>query len=112
MRGRRRPWARPEDYIPLPKRPYRDSAVFYAILAACVVGVAYATGGELVRGLLFGGAFFLVATAWSWWRFRQRLEEQRVEADKERRRSSAAPEPGGADGFGDGRAAELDGSER
>jgi hypothetical protein len=68
---------RPRD--PIPRRPYRDSAIFYAILALIVVAVAWATGGELVRAIIFGGGFFLVATSWSWWRFRQRIEEERVE---------------------------------
>lgn len=107
MRRRHTPWARPEDYIPLPKRPYRDSAIFYAILAACVVGVAFATGGELPRALIFGGAFFLVATAWSWWRFRQRLAEQRVEAEAER--AASEPRVGSIDDRG---GAELERSDR
>ena len=72
------------DRIPLPKRPYRDSAIFYGVLAAIVVGVAYATAGALVRAVAFGVGFFVIATAWSWWRFRQRLGAQEAQAEAQR----------------------------
>ena len=62
--------------IPIPKRPYRDSAIFYAILSAIIVGVAAITGGDLAKAGLVAVAFFVVATAWSWWRFRQRLQRE------------------------------------
>jgi hypothetical protein len=101
-------FARAEDYIPVPQRPYRDSAIFYAILAACVVGVAFATGGDLVRALIWGGAFFAVATAWSWWRFRQRLEEQRAAA----LRSETETRPSDGESLDGGRAAEIERSDR
>jgi len=60
---------------PLPKRPYRDSALLNVALAAIVVVFAWLTGGDVVNALAVGAAFFVVATAWSWWRFRQRLSE-------------------------------------
>jgi len=50
-----------------------------AVLSACLVLVAYLTGGRLERALVFAAGFFVVATAWSWWRFRARLEEERRE---------------------------------
>ena len=70
MRGRR---ARPHG--PLPKRPYRDSALLNVALAAIVVVSAWLTGGDVLKAVAVGAAFFVVATAWSWWRFRQRLSE-------------------------------------
>ena len=60
---------------PLPKRPYRDSALLNGALAAIVVVFAWLTGGDVLKALAVGAAFFVVATAWSWWRFRQRLAE-------------------------------------
>jgi Flp pilus assembly protein TadB len=76
---------RATDLIPLPKRPLRDSAIFYGILAACLVGVTYATGGGLVRAIVVAVGFFLVATAFSWWRFRVKLAERaRKEAEEGR----------------------------
>ncbi len=77
MRRRRR--RAPLFELPLPKRPYRDSALMNAVLSACLVLVAYLTGGRLERALVFAAGFFVVATAWSWWRFRARLEEERRE---------------------------------
>jgi membrane protein implicated in regulation of membrane protease activity len=41
-----------------------------------IVVVSWATGGDLGRALVVATAFVLVATAWSWWRFRQRLERE------------------------------------
>jgi len=50
------------------------------VLAAVVVIVAWATGGEMLRALAFGAGFFLVATVWSWWRFHRRIEAERLNA--------------------------------
>ena len=75
MRGRRA--RRRADEFPLPKHPYRDSILFYAVLSACLVGVAFVTGGEIVRAAVIGAAFFVIATAWSWWRFRERIAAAR-----------------------------------
>jgi hypothetical protein len=75
--GRRRKEARlSERMIPVPNHPYRDSAIFYGILTGILVVVAYFTGGHLPRALLFGGGFFVVATGWSWFMFRRRLERE------------------------------------
>lgn len=62
--------------LPIPKRPYRDSAIFYGVLAAIVVGVALVTGGSLPKALVIAGGFFVVATAWSWWRWKVKLEQR------------------------------------
>ena len=74
--------------LPLPKRPFRDSAVFYAVLALLLVLVAWLTGGRLLPGeivkrppelgaVLVAVVFFVLATAWSWWRFRARIDDER-----------------------------------
>jgi len=75
--GRR--WATDRE---IPKRPYRDSAILYAVLAVAIVVIALATGGSVVRALLFAGGFFAVATSWSFWRWRERIREN----ERERRR--------------------------
>ena len=72
--------------LPLPKRPFRDSAIFYGVLSVLFVLVVWGTGGAVlprwddqqreVGGLLIAMLFFVVATAYSWWRFRQRIEEE------------------------------------
>ena len=72
--------------LPLPKRPFRDSAIFYGALSVLFVLVVWATGGAVlprwddqqreIGGLVIAMLFFLVATGYSWWRFRQRIEEE------------------------------------
>ena len=69
----RLPAPNPRRDRPLPRRPYRDSAMLYGLLAVLVLGFALLTGSDLVRALIVAVAFFLAATAWSWFRFRQRL---------------------------------------
>jgi membrane protein DedA with SNARE-associated domain len=73
----------------MPKRPFRDTAIFYGALSVIFVIVVWATGGAVlprwdedqheIGGLTIAILFFVVATAYSWWRFRQRmrLEEER-----------------------------------
>ena len=75
--------------LPVPKRPFRDSAIFYGVLSILFVFVVWATGGAVlprwddeqreIGGLLIAILFFLVATGYSWWRFRQRIEEEEEE---------------------------------
>jgi membrane protein implicated in regulation of membrane protease activity len=60
----------------LPKHPFRDSAIFYGVLAGIVVVVGALTSGDMVTTLAVAVAFFVLATGYSWWRFRRRLEEQ------------------------------------
>jgi Flp pilus assembly protein TadB len=71
---RRLRWDFPEREIP--KRPYRDSAIFYAVLAVFVVVLAAATGGGVVKAVIFAAAAFVLATTFSWWRWRVRLRRQ------------------------------------
>ena len=60
----------------LPKRPYRDSALLYGVMAVVLVVVAKLTGGSLGRALVIGAFFFVAATAWSWRRWRERLRDE------------------------------------
>jgi membrane protein implicated in regulation of membrane protease activity len=68
-------WETPER--PLPKHPYRDSAIAYGGMAAVLFAVVVATGGSAVRGAVAAVAVFVAATAYSWWRWRQRIRERR-----------------------------------
>jgi Flp pilus assembly protein TadB len=52
--------------------PYRDSAILYAILAGVVVAVTALTGGNMRAALVVAPLLFVVATGYSWWRWRQR----------------------------------------
>ena len=82
-----------DESAPPPKHPYRDSAIFSAFLAVMIVVVTAATDGNLFpgdvddkTGLLkwigrvgavpVAAIFFIVATAFSWWRLRERLEAE------------------------------------
>jgi membrane protein DedA with SNARE-associated domain len=75
---------------PLPKRPFRDSAIFYGVLSILFVLIVWATGGAVlprwddeqreVGGLTIAILFFLVATSYSWWRFKKRIEEEESKA--------------------------------
>ncbi len=65
-------WPRAETEIP--DHPFRDSAILYAVLAAVILVLTALTGGGAVRGAVIALAFFVLATGWSWWRFRQRIQ--------------------------------------
>jgi Flp pilus assembly protein TadB len=62
----------------LPKRPYRDSAFLYAGFTVVFVVIVFGTGGNMLVAVPVAAACFVLATAYSWWRIRQRLnaEEQ------------------------------------
>lgn len=60
----------------LPERPYRDSVVLNLVLAGLILLLSWLTDGGMKRALLFALGFFVIATAWSWLRFRQRLERE------------------------------------
>jgi membrane protein YdbS with pleckstrin-like domain len=67
---------------PVPKHPYRDTAILYGVLAVLVVVIAWATGGDVVNAVVTAIFIFIVATLWSWrtWRNRLREEQARKEA--------------------------------
>jgi hypothetical protein len=68
----------------IPTHPYRDSAIFYAVLGGIIVALALLTDGSLSRALIYAGVFFVLATGWSWWKWRQRLAELAAEAERAR----------------------------
>ena len=71
-------WDSPQGKRPLPKHPYRDSAVLYGVLAILVVVVAVAMGGGVGRAIVYAAAVFVIATAWSWRTWRNRLRDERA----------------------------------
>jgi hypothetical protein len=76
----RSPQRQRRELIPMPKRPYRDSALFHLVLGSLLLLVAWLTGGNLVRAIVVAVGYVVIAIAWSWWRFRQRLQRD-AEAD-------------------------------
>ena len=73
---------RSTDVIPVPNHPYRDSAIFYGVLAAILLGVTYWTGGGMWRAVIVAVGFFVLATAFSWYRFRSKLAERDQEGSR------------------------------
>jgi hypothetical protein len=54
--------------------------MLHGVLALVILVIAALTGGGLARALLVALAYFVVATGWTWFRFRQR--ETRAAAAK------------------------------
>jgi membrane protein implicated in regulation of membrane protease activity len=80
------------DERPIPTRPYRDTALVYGVMAVLLVALAWLTGGDPVRAMLVAVVFFVVATAWSWWRFRRRiLRRDAVKASASLEASDGSP---------------------
>jgi hypothetical protein len=87
------------DDRPIPAHPYRDAAIVYGIMAVALVIVAALTGGDVIRALFVGGIFFVVATAWTSWKFRGRIRERDAAATA----AATAERSGGESANGNGR---------
>jgi hypothetical protein len=63
----------------LPKRPFRDTAIFYGVLGVIGFGVLLLTGQDGRTAAIGAFIAFALATSWSWWRFAraQAREEQK-----------------------------------
>ena len=72
--------------LPPPGQPYRAAALFHGALAAAILLVALLSDGDVPKALAFAGGYFLLATGWTWFRFRQRAS-----------RSSAREPSGGSE---------------
>ena len=68
------------DALPIPERPYRDTAILHGVLATVLFVVAVLTGTDLAKAALVAAGYFVAATAWSWWRFSQRIRASRAAA--------------------------------
>ena len=62
---------------PVPRHPFRDSAILYAVMAVLIVVVSVATGGAVGRAVVVAVLFWVVAMAWAAMRFRQRLDKEK-----------------------------------
>jgi hypothetical protein len=58
--------------LPPPGQPYRAAALFHAALAAAILVISLVSGGGLPKAVAFAAGYFVLATAWTWFRFRQR----------------------------------------
>jgi nicotinamide riboside transporter PnuC len=78
---RRLRWGVPEP--PAPKNPYRDTLIIYAVFAVLIVVVAWLTGGGVAHAAEVAVLFYVVASAWSVYRWRARLREEAEQARKD-----------------------------
>ena len=61
------------DPVPaLTKHPYRHAAIAHGMLALVIAALGWATSSHLGRTLLLAIGYFVVATSWTWWRYRTR----------------------------------------
>jgi hypothetical protein len=67
------------DNRPIPEHPYRDAALVYGAMAIVLVIVATLTGGDPLRATVAALVFFVLATAWTWWRYRERIKARAAE---------------------------------
>ena len=63
---------------PLPKRPYRASLLVNLGFGALLFLFSWSLGGSLGQSIFYAALYFLVATAWNWWRLRKRLAKERA----------------------------------
>ena len=82
---RRLRWEPPDSGRPMPKHPYRDTAILYGVLALLVVVIAYATGGDVVKAVVTAIFVYIVATLWSWRSWRNRLRAEALRKEQEER---------------------------
>jgi heme O synthase-like polyprenyltransferase len=61
---------------PVPRHPYRDTALIYGVLAGVVVAIAAATGVSIVKAVIIAVVVFLGSTIYSWWYWRDRLRKR------------------------------------
>jgi membrane protein DedA with SNARE-associated domain len=61
---------------PLPRHPFRNSAILYGILAAAVIGFGLLTDNAVTETIVIAVVFFVLATGYTWWRFRQRIQRE------------------------------------
>jgi hypothetical protein len=61
---------------PLPRHPFRDSAIVYGVLAGVVVAFGLLTGNGVTETIAIAVTFFVLATGYSWWRYRQRIQRE------------------------------------
>lgn len=56
----------------LTSHPYRHAAIAHGTLAVVIAGLGWATSSHVGRTMLMALGYFVVATSWTWWRYRER----------------------------------------
>ena len=65
----------------LTKHAYRHAAIAHGTLAVVIAGLGWATSSHVGRTLLMALGYFVLATSWTWWRYRQRERSDTREVD-------------------------------
>lgn len=65
---------------PIPKHPYRDTAILHVVLGLLICGLALLTGGDLGTAVVVAAGYVALATAWSWWRYSHRIRAEETAA--------------------------------
>ena len=60
---------------PIPKHPYRDTLVIYAVLAAVLLGIALLSGTAFSRAIVIAALVFVASSGWSMLSWRRRLRQ-------------------------------------
>jgi membrane protein implicated in regulation of membrane protease activity len=60
----------------IPKRPFRDSAILYGVLAVILFVAGVAVGRGVVNSLIAAIAIFALTTSYAWWRFQRRIDRE------------------------------------
>jgi len=69
--------------VPPPKNPFRDTLLVYGALALIIIVISWLTGGSVARAAVIAVFFFVVASAWTLWRFRTRARAEAAAARRE-----------------------------
>jgi hypothetical protein len=56
----------------LTRHPYRHAAIAHGVLALVIAGLGWATAAHVGRTVLLALGYFVLATGWTWWRYRVR----------------------------------------
>jgi hypothetical protein len=59
----------------LAKHPYRHAAITHGVLAVVILGFGWAASAHVGRTVLMALGYFVLATSWTWWRYRAREVE-------------------------------------
>jgi hypothetical protein len=72
-------WESHTEQRPLPKHPYRDTALVYGGMSIIIVVVAGLTGGDVGKAAVIAALFFVAATLWTWRNWRNRLRVRQAD---------------------------------
>ena len=67
----------------LSKHPYRHAAITHGALATIIAALGWATSAHIGRTMLMALGYFVLATSWTWWRYRVRVRREAQEVESQ-----------------------------